>query len=67
VQFVFIGKLSKAQNGAMDDTAAKRSLIDEELKKLLHANQRVMAAEASAINLSALQNLPALQESQADP
>ncbi len=50
----------------MDDTAAKRSLIDEELKKLLQANQRVViAAEASAINLSALQNLPALQEIQA--
>jgi hypothetical protein len=49
----------------MDDTAAKRSLIDEELKKLLQANQRVIAAEATAINLLALQNLPALQEIQA--
>lgn len=48
----------------MDDTPATRSSIDEELKKLLQANQRVIAAQATAINLSALQDLPPLQEIQ---
>jgi hypothetical protein len=49
----------------MDDKAAMRSVIDEELKKLVKANQRVIAAQETAMNLSSLQNIPAIQEIQA--
>lgn len=50
---------------SMDDKAAMRSVIDEELKKLVKANQRVIAAQETAMNLSVLQNIPAIQEIQA--
>jgi hypothetical protein len=49
----------------MDDQTNMRSVIDEELKKLVKANQRVIAAQETAMSLSALQNIPAIQEIQA--
>lgn len=50
---------------SMDDQTTMRSVIDEELKKLVKANQRVIAAQETAMSLSALQNIPAIQEIQA--
>jgi hypothetical protein len=48
----------------MSDKTAIRSVIDEELKNLAEANQRVIAAQQTAMNLPALENISAIQEIQ---